>query len=453
MSVNGTHNTTIMTADIPFSQEAEEAVIGAVIVNPEAYLAVAAFLKADDFYVLRNGLIWEACERISRRGDRIDYLTVTDELRTQKRLDDVGSAAYLTQCINSAPSSVYAETYGAIVQRAAIRRRYMLAASEIQRLARDETIPTETVESEVMKRLIGIQSVSSSGVVRISDAVNRHMARTSEAFENPREMLGIPSALPSVNKHTRGYRKGKFYVGAGRPGMGKSSWLLTEAAFMCGMKLRVFFGTLEMPEEEVVNNLIAAECMIAPDRLESGEMQEAEFSKYVRAAAVVDQWAMTIDDTGALTPQQLRLKCLRMKQESGLDAVFVDYVQLMMGGREIKYDNRDQEIGYISRSLKNLAKELDVPVIAAAQLSRAVENRQDKHPQLSDLRESGNIENDADMVMLFYRDDYYNPPAVPNAISPADLAIAKHRGGRTGMLHVGFWGEFKKFVEIDRKAG
>lgn len=436
----------ILSGQVPYSQEAEEAVIGAVLIDPDAFLIVRSFLKPEDFYVLRNTYVWEALDRLSGRGDAIDYLTLQDELRTQLRLTEVGGPAYLTQLINSTPTSVHAEIYGRLVQRCAIRRRLLLAADEIKGLALDEEMPIEKVEAEAGQRLLRAQGVSLSGFVSMREAMARHFERTEEAFRNPRELLGVPSALNRLNDLTKGYRPGKLYVLAGRPGMGKSSFLFTEAAHMASMGLPVAFFTLEMPEEEVVDNLVAAQAGIEADKISSGKMDQKEWSRYVEAAGRLANWPLFIDDTAALSPSQLRLRCLRLWHEYGLSAVMVDYLQLMSGGREINYGNRDQEIGYISSSLKGLAKEIRVPVLAAAQLSREVEKREDKHPQLSDLRESGNIENDADLVMFFYRQDYYDKPVPMPVVSKTDIGIAKHRGGRTGPVTGGFYGAFKKFV-------
>lgn len=216
----------------------------------------------------------------------------------------------------------------------------------------------------------------------------------------------------------------------------------------------VAFWSGEMGVEEITDNIIAAEIGVNADVIATGSLNQTQWAQYVEASGRVSRWPLFIDDTGGLTPGQLRTRCRQLAYEHGLAAVFVDYIQLMSGGQEIKYGNRDQEIGYISRSLKNLAKELNVPVIAAAQLSRDVERREDKRPQLSDLRESGNIEQDCDVVMFLYREDYYTKPNPPPVVSHVECGIAKHRGGRTGKVDMGFRGEIKKFVEIEvRQVG
>ena len=442
-----TNGRTILTGQVPYSQEAEEAVIGAVMVNPSAFLVVASFLHADDFYILRHNYIWEAFDRLSQQGTPIDYLTVQEELKAVGRLVEIGGPAYLTHLINSTPTSVHAEIYGQLVSKAAMRRRYLSAGDEIKSLAMDEEISVDTMEAESHARLLQIGRSSSRSFTSMQSAVIAHSERTQEAFENPRDLLGIPSAISALNTVTKGYRGSKLYILAGRPGMGKTSMLLTEAAYMGGVKrLPVAVFSLEMGEEEVTDCLISGVAEIEADKLAAGDFNQQEYQKYLHVSGQMIRWPIYIDDSTDLTPSLLRLRCLRLYHEVGLAAVFVDYIQLMSGGREQRYDNRDQEIGYISRSLKHLAKELNIPVLAAAQLSRSVEQRADKHPQLSDLRESGNIENDADCVMLLYRDDYYAKPVPQPVVSKVDIGIAKHRGGKTGNVEAGFYGAYKKMV-------
>ncbi len=438
--------------EIPFMQEAEEAVIGSVLVNPAAFFSVASFLKAEDFFLLRNKYIWQAIDRLSERGETIDYLTVTAELKAIDKYSDIGGGGYLTQVINATPTSIHAEVYGRLVQRAAIRRRLLGVADEIKSLALNQEIAVEQIESQIDQKLLSVHTTSMAAFKSLRETVSEHFERTETAMENPSEMLGIPTCFNDLNKYLRGWRKKKLYVLAGRPGMGKSSLLLTEAVNMARMGLPVAFFTMEMGQEEITENIIAAEMKVNADVISTGSMTPAQWTQYVEVSGRVSKWPLYIDDTSGITPSQLRIRTRQLAHEVGLKAVFVDYIQLMSGGGEIKYSNRDQEIGYISRSLKSLSKELNVPVIAAAQLSREVERREDKRPQLSDLRESGNIENDADVVMFLYRDDYYTKPYPAPMVSDVEVAIAKHRGGRTGRTNIGFWGEIKKFVELEKRT-
>lgn len=437
----------------PYSQEAEEAVLGACLVNPELMVVVRAFLHAEDFYILRHSYIFDAMCRLSTRNEQIDFITIQDELRTLNRMTDIGGAAYLLHLVNQTPDSTHGETYARLVERTARRRRYMMFADEVKALAMDEELTTDKVTLDIDQRWLVAQRASDAQVANISGALDRHIERTEELVQNPRKILGIPSAIDDMSKLLKGYRPGKLYVPAGRPGMGKSTWLLTEAGTAADDGLGVLFCTLEMPEDEVMDNLISQQSSIPIDHIESGEFAPGEWRRYIETTTKMGNWRMSICDQAGVTPLEVRAIARKLYAQGALDILFVDYIQLMSGGRESRYDNRDQEIGYISRTLKGIAKELHIPVIAAAQLSRKVEDRMDKHPMLSDLRESGNIENDADVVMFFYRDDYYNKPAIPNVISPTEISIAKHRGGRTGMITAGFHGAIKRFVPLQRTEG
>lgn len=440
----------IQSLQAPYSEEAEAAVLGAILTNPDTYVSVAAFLSEQDFYILRHAYIWEGIARLFERGDKLDFITAQQELRATGRLNDIGGPAYLLTLINNTPTSANAEIYGRLVERAAVRRRYLAAADEIRALALDEgEVTVEILEAEADRRLMLARRSGMGEITTMRAAIGAHFERTEEAVKQPTDILGIPSLLPEMNKLTRGFRPKKLYVFAGRPGMGKSSYLLSEAAHMARLGSRVAIFTMEMPEEEVVNNLVAAEINVPSDRIETGDLTEDEWTRYVKASGSMAEWSLFIDDTAGLTPMQARNRCRKLVYEWGLDVVFIDYIQLMSGGGEDRYSNRDQEIGYISRSLKGMAKELNIPVIAAAQLNREVDKREDKRPMLSDLRESGNIENDADMVAFLYREDYYT--GEQNIVSPVETAIAKHRGGQRGMVTCGFYGKLKKFVALEQK--
>lgn len=434
----------------PHSPEAEEAVIGGVLTDPDLFIGIAAYLRPVDFHINRLAIVWDAMNRVSSRGDGIDVLTVAEEIRALGKADQFEDKArgFLVNLINRTPTSVHTEAYARVVERLAERRRLLTAADEIKILAYDEQMPVEKIRVEAERRLLLADRVSSGGLIPFTDALDRHFNKTEDLIQNPRELLGVPSVITELNAITRGYRKKKLYIGAGRPGMGKSSHIYAEAANAARNGFRGLICSLEVPEEEVMDNLIAAEAGIAAEKIQSGALTSTEYAKYVEATGRMGSWRITINDQGSLTPMELRSYARKLTWEQGLDIIFVDYIQLMSGGREQQYGTRDQEIGYISRSLKELAKELNIAVYAAAQLSRNVENRADKRPMLADLRESGNIENDADVVLFFYRDDYYTPIEPMPVISTVEIAVAKHRGGRRGMVHAGFYGERKTFVPV-----
>ncbi len=385
----------LFSGQIPYSQEAEEAVIGAVLVNPEAFLAVATFLKADDFYILRHTTIWEALLRISDRNESIDYLTLQEELRALGRLQDIGGPAFLTQLINSMPTSMHAEIYGRIVERAAIRRRLLSAADEIKALALDEEMAIEKVTDESESRLFRVTERNlRRDLVPMREAISEYFDLIEYLMQHQDEPLGLPTGFRDLDNLLGGLQRSDLLIFAGRPGMGKSSFLLSvalNAARDYGARTAIF--TMEMGHEQITQRFVSMETGINTQRLRTGQLDQREWSRFVQASGRLATLPIFIDDTPALTPLQLRTKCRRLAHEFGLDLVIVDYMQLMSAGGQYE-NNRVQEISYISRALKELARELNVPVFSAAQLSRAVEQRQDKRPQLSDLRESGCLAGD-----------------------------------------------------------
>jgi replicative DNA helicase len=431
-------------SQMPFSQEAEEAVLGAVLINPDVFLALSAFLKPDDFFFVRHQYIWEALQRISDRRDRADYVTVHEELRTLGRLDDVGGAPYLLQLANSTPTSVHAEIYGRLVERTAIRRKLLKASDDIKTLAVDEARPIEEIVADAEARLF---SVTESGARRdlksLKDAVDEYFDQTEYRMLNPDIPRGLPTGFRDIDELLGGLQRSDLLIFAGRPGMGKTSFLLSVAMNAAKVGGRIAIFTMEMGTEQIVQRLMSMETGINTQNMRGGRLNQAEWSKFVKASTRLSSLSMFIDDTPGVSPLELRTKCRRMMHEHGLDLVIVDYLQLMSaGGYE---NNRVQEISYISRSLKEMARELDVPVFSAAQLSRAVEQRQDKRPVLSDLRESGSLEQDADIVAFLYRDEVYNQATeFPNM---AEIIIQKHRNGPTGTVNLHFEKSLTKFSD------
>ncbi len=429
----------------PYSQEAEEAVLGAVLVNPEAFLGVASFLQVEDFYILRHSYIWEALLRISERNEQIDFVTVQDELRAMTRLNDIGGPAYLLHLINSTPTSVHAEVYGHLVERAAVRRRLLVASDEIKALAMDEQLTIEKVTSDAESRLFHVTERNlRRELIPMRDAINTYFERMEHLIQHPDEPLGVPTGFHDLDELLGGLQRSDLLIFAGRPGMGKSSFLLSVALNAARIGARILIFTMEMDYEQLVQRFVAMETSINTQKLRTGQITQQEWARFVEATGRLGNLNIFIDDTPAMTPIQMRTKCRRIAHEYGLDLVIVDYMQLMNGGGGYE-TNRVQEISYISRSLKELARELNVPLFSAAQLSRAVEQRQDKRPQLSDLRESGSIEQDSDIVIFLYRDVIYNEATeFPNR---ADLIIAKHRNGPTGTISLHFEKSLTKFSD------
>lgn len=435
---------------IPYSQEAEEATIGAVLVNPVAYFGVASFLQPDDFFILRHKYIWQALTRLVDRSEPIDYLTLTQELRDMDKLAEIGGPAYLTQLINSTPTSVHAEIYGRLVERAATRRRLMSASDEIKALALNEELTIEQVINESESKLFDVtERQLTRELIPMREAISTYFDRIEHLMVNKDEALGLPSGFKDLDKLLGGLQKSDLIIFAGRPGMGKTSFMLSAAVNLARLGARIAIFSMEMGVEQIVSRLVSMEAAINSQNLRSGQLTQQEYSRFVHAAGNLSNFRIFIDDTPAMSPLQMRTKCLRMAREHGIDLVVVDYMQLMNAGG-VYENNRVQEISYISRNMKEMARELNVPVMSAAQLSRAVEQRQDKRPVLSDLRESGSIEQDADIVMFLYRDEVYNEATeFPNQ---ADIIIAKHRNGPTGTISLYFEKTLTKFMNAAERS-
>lgn len=431
---------------VPHSVEAEEAVLGSILINPDAFYEVASFLQAEDFFIVRNAWVWEAITRLHERSEQIDYLTVVEELRQQNRLEEIGGAAYITYLINHTPSTIYTETYGRIVERAALRRRMLTAASTIARLAQQEDTDINDVIDQSEAALFAVtERRLRQELVPIRNAVAEYYDHIELLYRQKAESLGVPMGFTDLDRLLGGLQKSDLIIVAGRPGMGKTSWLLTVAHNAAKAGARVAIFSMEMSNEQIVQRLIATETGISMPKLRLGRLNEQEWSVFVEAVGRLSKLNIYLDDTPALTPLQMRAKCRRLYSEHGVDLVILDYLQLMSAGTGYS-DNRVQEISYISRSLKQLAREMNVPVLAAAQLSRAVEQRQDKRPQLSDLRESGSIEQDADVVMFIYRDEVYNEETERR--NQADIIVAKHRNGPTGSVTLFFRKELTQFANL-----
>jgi len=413
----------------PHSRQAEEAVLGSILIDPEAYYNIAQFLKPEDFYIVRNRWIWEAFTRLHESRKPLDYLTVCQELDQQGQLSEVGGPAYIMSLINQTPSSLNAEAYGKLVEEHSVRRRMLQAANDLARLAYDQKQSVDTVMDEAEKAIFGISERRVHRDLQpIQTVLSEVYDRVDQLRRQDEEIMGVPTGLVDLDRLLGGLQKSDLLIIAGRPGMGKTGFMLSimkNAAQRHKKHIAMF--SLEMSNEQLVQRLIAQETGIDTQRLRSGKLTEDEIPLFTHAIEVLSDTHIFLDDTPAITPMQLRTKCRRLHLEYELDLIIVDYLQLMAG--DTRTDNRVQEVSYISRNLKVLARELNVPVLTAAQLSRAVEQRADKRPVLSDLRESGSLEQDADIVMFIHRPDALEKDS-PKA-NLAEIIVAKHRNGPT----------------------
>jgi replicative DNA helicase len=411
----------------PFSQEAEEAVLGSVLINPEVFFDIAPFLVAEDFFLHHNRWIWEAYVRLQDQRQPIDILTVSGELERQGKLSEAGGVAYLTGLVARVPTSLHAEAYGYLVEQASTRRRLLAAAGQVARLAhRPELTADEAVEdAEKAIFAVGERRVRHD-LQPIKQVLSSYYDRLDHQARHPEESFGVPTGFIDLDRLLGGMQPSDLLIIASRPGQGKSAFCLSvahNASRIHNKHVAVF--SLEMSKEQLAQRLIAQATGIDARRLRLGEIREEEWGALTEALSRLSTNDIYFDDTPALTPQQLRTKCRRLHGEVGIDLVIVDYLQLMTGDE--RTENRVQEVTSISRSLKALARELGIPVLAAAQLSRAVEQRADRRPVLSDLRESGSLEQDADVVLFIHRPDAGN--AESSLQSLAEVIVAKHRNG------------------------
>jgi replicative DNA helicase len=428
---------------VPHSREAEEAVVGAVFINPEVYFDVAQFLNADDFYIHRLRWIWEAFTTLHEQRIPFDLLTVSNELEKRNQLTEIGGPAYLTSLVNQVPSSLNAESYGHIVEGYSVRRKMINAANQIASIAYSEKTSVDDVMNEAEKAVFNVSERRlKHDLVPIKKVASDFYDRIDDLAKRPDDIVGVPTGFIDLDKMLTGLQPSDLLIIAGRPGQGKTGFLLSLAK-NAGLthKKHVAIFSLEMSNDQVVQRLISQETGIDSQRMRTGKLHEHEWPLFTHAIEVFSDTRIFLDDTPAITPLQLRTKCRRLHMEYGLDLVIIDYLQLM--GGDNRTDNRVQEVSHISRSLKVLARELNVPVLAAAQLSRAVEQRTDKRPVLSDLRESGSLEQDADIVMFIYRPDQYEKDTVKQNV--AEIIIAKHRNGPVGSVELVFRGAQAKF--------
>lgn len=432
---------------LPQNIEAEEAVLGSLLIDPDGIIRISTFLQPEDFYVQRHGWIYAAIRDLHERREPADLVTLTDDLERKGQLAEIGGPAFLTGLINATPTSIHVEYYARIVERTAVLRRLIDAAGQIAKLAYQDVDDVDEVVDRAESIVFGVSEKRvSRELVPIRQVLDEFYDRIEYLYEHQGEIIGIPTGLADLDKLLGGFQRSDLVIIAGRPGMGKTSLALSialQAARKWDKRVGIF--SLEMSNEQVVQRLVSAETGIDSQRLRLGAIHEDEWPVLVQATSLLSGTQIYIDDTPAISALEMRTKSRRIHAEYGLDMIIVDYLQLMRG--DFRSENRVQEISFISRSLKGLARELNIPVVALSQLSRAVESRHDKRPMLSDLRESGSIEQDADVVMFVYRDEIYDPDTEFPSI--AELRVAKHRSGPTGIFSVYFKKELAQFVDLE----
>ena len=434
----------------PASVEAEQAVLGAMLLKPEAVTTAAEELSSDDFYRETHRLIYEAMMELKDRTEPVDLVTLTEQLKKADKLAKIGGIPALSLIANSVPTAANVHYHARIVHEKAQLRSLISAATEIAGAAYESADEVEDIMDNAEKRILAVSSGKrSKDFVPLQEILLDTLEQIDARYNNKGSITGLPTGFTELDHLTAGLQKSDLILVAARPSMGKTAFTLNIAAHVV-LRARepVAFFSLEMSKEQLVQRLLCSEGRIDSQRLRVGELEEKEWGDLIDTANRLSAAPLYIDDTPSITVMELRSKARRLKAEHGLSLIVIDYLQLMQGRASKNGDNRQQEISEISRSLKALARELNVPVIALSQLSRSVESRQVKRPMLSDLRESGSLEQDADIVMFLYREDYYDPETENKNIT--EVIIAKHRNGPVDTVDLTFLKQFTKFGNLSR---
>ncbi|HHW91465.1 MAG TPA: replicative DNA helicase [Firmicutes bacterium] len=430
----------------PFSLEAEQSVLGAMFLEREAVLVAAEILQPEDFYRDAHRYIFEAILDLEERGRPADLVTVTETLRQQGRLDDVGGLAFVTTLAESVPTAANVEYYARIVEEKAILRRLIREATRIIQNSYEASTEAAAILDDAEQAILRIsQYRNQSGFMAIKDLISAAYDRIEFLYQNKGGVTGIPTGFKDLDRLTAGLQPSDLIVVAARPSMGKTSFALNVALHVAlEAKIPVAIFSLEMSREQLIQRMLSSEAGIDGQRLRTGFLDEEDWLLLTTAMARLSEAPIFIDDTPSITVMDIRAKARRLVQERGQALILLDYLQLVNSRRA--FESRQQEITEISRGLKALARELQVPVVALSQLSRAVEQRQDKRPVLSDLRESGAIEQDADVVAFIYWDEYYNPDTEKKGI--AEIIIGKQRNGPTGLVQLAFLKDSMRFRDL-----
>ena len=433
----------------PNDVEAEEAVIGSMFTDKEAVSAAIEVLKPEDFYREDNRTIFEAILNLYSRSEPIDIITLKSELSSMGKFEAVGGLEYIAELPDKVPTTANVEQYIKIVEEKSVLRNLIKTANEIITLGYDQTQEVDGIIDGAEKKIFEVmQKKNQKGYTPIKDILVETFTELEQLYNQKQRITGIPTGFSDLDFRTSGLHNSDLILVAARPAMGKSAFALniaTNAAVRAKVPVAIF--SLEMSKEQMTSRILCSEAMVDSNKVRTGKIDDEEWGKLAAASGELSEANIYIDDTPGISIMEIRAKCRKMKIEKNIGLVVIDYLQLVQGSGK-RGSSREQEIAEISRSLKILAKEINVPVIALSQLSRAPEQRPDHRPMLSDLRESGSIEQDADIVMFLYRDDYYNEDSEKKNI--AEVILAKHRAGSTGTVELLWLGNYTKFANIDK---
>lgn len=444
-------STTQLAKIPPQSIDAEMSLLGAILIDDEVLANVSEGLRPYDFYDKRHEQIYDAMFRLFERHKPVDLLTLSDELSKRGELEIVGGSTYLTELTNYVPTAAHAEAYADIISQKAVRRRLIKASTDIAEIGYDEEKNVQEILEAAEANLFAVSDAESKQeLVSLEQILTESFDRIEELHREKGKLRGVTTGWRDLDNMTAGLQRSDLIVIAARPAMGKST-LVSNLAYSVASreKQAALFFSLEMSKEQLVDRMLAEAAGVDAWNIRTGNLSDNDFEKLSNAMGEMAETPIYIDDTPGLSVLEMRTKARRVAHTMPLGVIIVDYLQLMRGSAKSYGDNRVQEVSEISRGLKLIARELNVPVIALSQLSRSVESRNPQIPQLSDLRESGSIEQDADIVMFIYREDYYNPETDRQHIT--DLIIAKHRNGPTGRVELYFHPERLKFMSLEKK--
>jgi replicative DNA helicase len=430
----------------PQNLEAEQSVLGSMIIEREAISKAMEELRPEDFYRDVHRMIYQSMVSLFDRNEPVDLITVSEDLRQKDQLDKVGGLSYLTTLASIVPTAANIYYYARIVAEKALLRQLIHAATEIAATSYEAAEDVANILDQAEKSILAIsQRTSNQAFSPIKSILLETFEKIDFLYSTKGGIVGIPSGFRDLDAMTAGFQPSDLILLAARPSMGKTALCLNVAQHVAiREKKPVAFFSLEMSKDQLVQRMLCAESGIDAHRLRTGDLRDEDWKRLSRGMGILSEAPIYIDDTPGIPVMEMRAKCRRLKVEQGLGMIIIDYIQLIQGNG--KTENRQQEISEISRSLKSLARELNVPLIALSQLSRAVESRTNKRPMLSDLRESGSLEQDADLVAFIYRDEYYNPDTEDKNIT--EVIIAKHRNGPVGAIKLFFHKEFTRFVTL-----
>lgn len=436
---------------MPHSVEAEQSVVGAMLMDRDAITTASEIISGNDFYQSAYGVIFDAMVELFNEGKPVDLITLQERLKEKDVPAEIASLEFVRDLVTAVPTSANVKYYAQIVADKSVMRKLIKLNEEIANICYAGKESLEEVLEKTEKSVFELlQKRNTSDFVPIKQVVLNALERIEKASKTKGTVTGIPTGFIDLDYKLSGLQPSDLILVAARPSMGKTAFVLNIAQYIAFKKDKsVAIFSLEMSKEQLVNRLFSLESQVDAQAIRSGNMKDSDWEKLIEGAGIIGQSHLIIDDTPGISISELRSKCRKYKLEQGLDVVIIDYLQLMTGSVGKSSESRQQEISEISRSLKGLARELNVPVIALSQLSRAVESRPDKRPMLSDLRESGAIEQDADVVMFIYRDEYYNKDS--EFKKQAEIIIAKQRNGPIGTVNLAWLGEYTKFANLSRK--